>query len=787
NGNNFTILNGIQRGNNLFHSFKEFSIPTGGTASFNNSTDVVNIINRVTGGNISNIDGLIKANGSANLFLINPVGIMFGENARLDIGGSFLGTTAESLLFEDGFEFSAVNAQSEPLLTVNVPLGLQMGSNSGGITVKGSGHGLTTPLAILGPLTSSDSSRSNLQVQSGKTLALIGNDISLNGANLNAPSGQIELGSFASGQVNLQPNSQGWTFAYDLTSQFSPITLSEAASLDVSGAQGSIQLQGSRVAFQQGSILRSTTLGDQDGGKIQIDAQDSLSLLGTNADSTIGSGIIVDTIAQGSAANVQVSARNALFQGGGVIASRTYGAGAGGKITLMIAESTDMLDFAPANPFLVSGLWSTSWINSTGKVGDIDVSTGNLKIIDGAGIAKVVFGSGAGGNATIRVANRIEVTGMSPILNPSGLSSANSGSTQNPGSLVIYTKQLDISDGGAVLASLLKSGQAGDIEIYATESIVVRGQRAESKNSSTINSSAQSLDPDQRAIFGLPEFPSGNAGSVIIHTPLLEVNDGGSVSVLHEGQGDAGRLEVNANTITLSTRGNLSAETNGGSGGNIFLNANSIQMRQESSITAKAGGTGNGGNITINSPVILGLENSDIIANAVEGNGGNINIKTRGIFGLKFSDRLTPESDITASSQFGLSGKVILHKLDVNPVTSLVKLPSNLKNKTQIQAGCRHEAENKFVVLGRGALPQQPSDLFNGSKVLVTLLDFMDEGKIRSNISPENNNVNYDNQKKPIVEATGFMRNENGEIELVATHNTPLQTKSVSGCSGISS
>ncbi len=131
NGNVSEITGGETRGSNLFHSFQDFSVGTGNEAFFDNANDISNIFSRVTGGNISNIDGLIRANGSADLFLINPAGIIFGENARLDIGGSFYGSTASSILFENG-EFSAADLENPPLLTVNAPIGLGFRDEPGG-------------------------------------------------------------------------------------------------------------------------------------------------------------------------------------------------------------------------------------------------------------------------------------------------------------------------------------------------------------------------------------------------------------------------------------------------------------------------------------------------------------------------------------------------------------------------------------------------------------------------------------------------------------------------------
>ena len=178
NGSVSEITGGETRGDNLFHSFEDFSVPANSEASFNNANNISNIFSRVTGNNISNINGTIRTN-DASLFLINPSGILFGAGAKLDLGGgSFYGSTADSILFEDG-EFSATDLDNPPLLTVNAPIGLSFRDNPAEITNRSVNDDL------------------GLEVAPEANISLIGGDINLEGGLITAPMGRIELGGLA--------------------------------------------------------------------------------------------------------------------------------------------------------------------------------------------------------------------------------------------------------------------------------------------------------------------------------------------------------------------------------------------------------------------------------------------------------------------------------------------------------------------------------------------------------------------------------------------------------------
>lgn len=309
--NIINITGGTQAGTNLFHSFKEFSVLKDTTAYFNNAPDIQNIISRVTGGSQSKIDGILRTNATANLFLINPNGIIFGENARLDIGGSFIASTASSIKFVNGFEFSATTPESTPLLTINTPIGLQYKVNPGTIEVKGDGQGPR----VTGELIDTTNA---LRVPANQTLALVAGDISLEGATLKTAGGRIELGSVGDNSlVALTPITKGFALSYDGVQNFGNIQLSKLSAVDASGAgSGDIQIQGRRVTIADGSQIEASTLLGEKGGKLVVNATELLELVSTSADGYFSSGLLASAYSTGDAGDLTINSQNLLVRDG---------------------------------------------------------------------------------------------------------------------------------------------------------------------------------------------------------------------------------------------------------------------------------------------------------------------------------------------------------------------------------------------------------------------------------------------------------------------------------------
>jgi filamentous hemagglutinin family protein len=766
NGNTLTINGGSRAGSNLFHSFKEFSLPTGSEAFFNNAVDVQNIFSRITGSNISNIDGLIRANGAANLFLLNPNGIIFGPNARLNLGGSFFGTTANRIQFADGVEFSATDLSAPPLLTVSVPIGLQLGQNPGGITVQGSGHRLMgtgfTPI-----------DRSNnpigLQVETGYTLALIGSEVNFDGGIVATEGGgHLEVGSVREGWVKLNASQRGWVGDYSNVREFNDIHLARQSLLDASGNQGSIQLQGRTIDLTEGSAVLIQNLGTQPSGGITVRAADSLNLVGNTADERLGSFIRIDNLGPDRTGDLTISAANLSVQNGGQIWTTTFTEAPSGNIAIQVADSIDLNGFVFSNPTLPSSIVTTSY--NSGNAGDLTASTGSMRLLNGSGFISATVSSGRAGTVQIDARDEIEIAGNNPItLSPSSVSSSTIGSG-NTSNTFINTSRLILRDGGLLGSSTLAVGSAGSVTVQASQSVEIRGTATGSIAPSRIASTAEILDPALQAAYRLPPIPSGNSGSLTINTPSLQISDGASVSVKNDGPGRAGDVQINANSMALDDRGSITASTASGNGGNIDLQINDfLVLRNGSRIDVKSSGTGNGGNITIDSRTIVGLKNSDIIANAVQGNGGNIQINTQGIFGLQNRAQLTPESDITASSQFGLSGTVAITNPEVETRSFLVKLPQNVVDPTQqITTGCAAVGGNTFTVAGRGGLPEDPTSGLLGRAIWFDDRDLSADG---NTASLPGRSLPKSEPAPEIVEANGWVINEKGQVELVA-HNS---------------
>ena len=765
-GNITKIEGGTNAVSNLFHSFEKFGVSTGTEAHFNNAADIQNIITRVTGNSISDIDGLIKANGAANLFLINPNGIVFGENGRLDFGGSFVGSTADSIKFGDGLEFNAINPHGKPLLSINVPLGLQYGKNLGQISNQSQAS-------------NSQGMLTGLRVKPGKTLGLIGGDISFDTGIVSLSDGRVELGGLnEQGIVGLSGdgnNLNNLKFNFPEGVARSDVKLTNGARVIVpadNGGSMAVNARNLEMTAQSFFLVRTVNeLGSDDSraGNIQVNATENIRL----NNSFITNLYQAQTNGQGG--DVNINTNTLLVENGAVITASTLGRGKGGNLTVD-AQNVQLIGVTEDGS-LSSALSAFAGSNLTGDAGNLTIRTNTLLVKDGAEINSNTFGQGRGGNLSI-AAQDIQVIGTSQDAQfLSGLfASTEPNSTGDAGELTIKANNLLVKDGGRITASTFGEGKGGNLSVDA-DNIQLIGT---TKNGSFSSGLFTSAEADS----------TGDAGDLTVNTDILQVEDEAKLSVESLGTGRAGNLIVNADSIRLNNNALLSANT----GNNeidsdteqaiININSRELIMRRGSNIFTNATGENVvGGNINIDTDLLVANENSDISANSENFRGGNVRINAEGVFGTQFSSQPTPQSDITATGATEDSRgtvEVITPRTDIN--NGLVELPTTPED-TQIADACSTPgyARSSFTITGKGSLPPNPSEPLTGrlNQTKLATLDEVEEIETQTR-----QRIKKEEPIKQIVEAQGWIKTKDGEIFLVAHNPQNKNFQTTNNCNG---
>ncbi|OUL33453.1 filamentous hemagglutinin, partial [Nostoc sp. T09] len=304
------IDGGALRGSNLFHSFTQFNINDGQRVYFGNPAGVQNILTRVTGEQASNILGTLGVNGTANLFLINPNGILFGKNASLDVRGSFVGTTANAVQFGNQGIFSATNPQAAPLLTIN-PSALLFNQINQNAAIQ------NNSIALAGQdLEGFDAI--GLRVPDGKSLLLVGGNVSMDGGQLNAFGGHIELGGLAeAGNVNLLWNGDNLSLGFPENVTRADVSLTNQARVSVTGAGGgNIAVNARNLEILEESVL-SAGIAQGLGTPETVAGNITLNAIG---EMVIGSGSEIGNVvywgAKGNGGNISIDSGNFLLQEG---------------------------------------------------------------------------------------------------------------------------------------------------------------------------------------------------------------------------------------------------------------------------------------------------------------------------------------------------------------------------------------------------------------------------------------------------------------------------------------
>jgi filamentous hemagglutinin family protein len=689
-------------GTNLFHSFGTFNVPTGGSATFQGPMTIENIVGRVTGGEKSIIDGTLRSEiPEANLFLINPHGIVMGANARLDVGGSLYVSTADELHFEDGVVFQARDEKGGVLSTA---------------APRAFGF-LGRPEVDMRPMRDRDIriEGSQLTVARGKTLGIIGGDMTVADGRLWAPSGTVSLASVSKAEpaeVTLGAAGMGVPAA---GTQLGHVTITGSTLKTDGNGGGLVAIRSGQLTVAQ-SVISAVNDGDapHTGTSIDIAVTDTLSLrdgavlsvnsraAGRSGDMMVSTGIldmtgesVISTQSQGGSTGgrIDIRAERVQLAEQSLIGTEARKNGQGGDVSIVADEvnlstnaqivSNTLLNRGGAGNIRITaknglritdtsggrtgifaqggaaseigeirieggalnmdggviGTPASEQTDARARAGNISVTVASLRLTGGASIDSRTLGGAAGGNIIIDAAEAAFTEGSMIAAGTQGAGDA--------GMIRIDALRLTLADGAQITSSTEGgSGKGGDVDIQARDAMVVTGEN------SSIRSSASG---------------SGAGGNIFVQSEAVRLADGAVMAADSSGAGRAGTVRIEARDLSLQQRSTITTEASQASGGAVTIVVHRLEL-QDSEVTAAVQGEADtlGGDINIDVTGSAILRNSSVSARAKEGQGGNISVAA--------TDAVTLQrSTISASADIGQGGNI-----DIETGVFLMDGPSHI-------------------------------------------------------------------------------------------------------------
>jgi filamentous hemagglutinin family protein len=725
---------GTQAGSNLFHSFLRFNVHSGENAAFTGPSSVQNIISRITGGEASWIDGQIRcAIPGADLYMLNPSGVLFGPGASLDVKGSFHVSTADYLRLGQSDRFYSKFQNGEVLSTAPPSAFGFLDNTTASISIDGRGK-ISQDEWFRNP--------SSLQVPEGETLSVIGGDIwikkgtviqtgdqTASAPNLGAAEGRINLAAVASpGEV--VPGESGM----DVSSfgKMGTVRLSDASLVSTAGdVGGSVYIYGMKIAAENDSLIHLSAQGSSPGnsGRLLMEAGDILftggaSILANTFGQTQGpdvdlkasgsvefsgegptiprSQIAVEssnTGDGGNAGNLVIQAENVSFKGGAAIFANTEGQGRGGNVTIKASKKVTFSGENSQQSSSQISLESRSTVKK-GDAGNLLIEAGDISLEKGASIFANTNGAGQGGNVTLKAGSSVTLSGENIAKFPSQIimQSKNAADGGNAGDLLIQSTDISLKDGALIYTSTDGKGTGGDIGLASSGTVQLSGRSSQNLPSRIL------LETHGTAA------NAGRSGNLAITAGKAALKDGANITARTTGKGAAGNLSLTANEVLLSGGTLLTSKSDapagGGNAGAVVVKAaqslditglsgimadaantgagkveiEAVQIQAEKSLVS-AGvktGSGNAGNIKITGQAVA-LTTAQITANAVSGSGGIVHLTAVDQF-----DR-SSDTRIEAKSVSGTQGTV---RLDV---------PAKPDESPQIEDDQKEEIANTIV------------------------------------------------------------------------------------------